>query len=135
MYRTYQEKETISDCSILSDTGTENIVFRFHAVELPWKDNQHNISCIPEGKYILQKEKPNSHFNYDHFSVLNVKDRGGIKIHIANYVSQLRGCIAPGKDLIDMNSDELLDVTNSGAVLKKLVELLPEESTLEIYKA
>lgn len=38
-----------------SDQGTRGILvapgFFCHTLELPWKNNQQNISCIPAGKY------------------------------------------------------------------------------------
>lgn len=132
MYRTYLDSETISDAYILGDD--DNIQFKFHFVELPWKENQRWLSCIPEGKYQCQKEGPTDTFPYEHFSVLNVPNRDGIKIHIANFVSQLAGCLAPGKDLVDMNNDRLPDVNYSSITLKKLVEILPDKFMLEIYK-
>jgi len=38
-----------------SDCGSEGVLifqnFHCYSLELPWKDNQQNISCIPAGKY------------------------------------------------------------------------------------
>jgi len=128
--RTYLEKETVGHLSVIDDCKEE--VYTCHTVELPNKDNQRNISCILEGIYDVQKEKPNAHFKYVHFSILNVPNRSGIMIHITNYVSQLRGCIAPGRDLVDMNGDRLPDVNYSNVVMKELAKLLPDKFKLEI---
>ena len=67
---------------------------RCYSIELPWKDNQHGISCIPEGKYKLVK-----HLS-DHLGrvllITNVPNRDLCYIHAANNaVLELKGCIAP----------------------------------------
>ncbi|MBX2900266.1 MAG: hypothetical protein KF775_11480 [Cyclobacteriaceae bacterium] len=65
-----------------------------NAIELPWLQNQRNVSCIPEGRYELQMRATAK--RGQHLLVLNVKGRDGILIHPANDASkELRGCIAP----------------------------------------
>ena len=65
-----------------------------YTIELPWKDNQHNISCIPEGTYALQK-RCDEHFGW-HLQVMHVPGRDLILIHPANdAMKELKGCIAP----------------------------------------
>lgn len=60
-------------------------------LELPWRDNQDNTSCIPAGVYDLRKIK-SPHFGIV-FEVLNVKDREDILIHSGNNVEDTLGCI------------------------------------------
>lgn len=63
-------------------------------IELPWKENQRRISCIPEGIYRIKKRFI-SKFKW-HLEVLNVKNRDLILIHPANNaIKELNGCIAP----------------------------------------
>jgi len=63
-------------------------------IELPWQDNARNVSCIPEGRYALQKRVSAKHKS--HFTVTDVPGRSGILIHPANdALTQLQGCIAP----------------------------------------
>lgn len=65
-----------------------------HTIELPWKENQHQVSCIPEGRYELVKRY--SLKNRWHLMVKEVPDRALILIHPANdAVKELKGCIAP----------------------------------------
>ena len=130
--RTYLDKETTGILKVHSNDAT--IAFSCSTLELPNLNNQHNISCIPEGIYQVVKEKPHDNFNYNHFRILDVPGRDGILIHIANYVSQLRGCIAIGRDLVDMNKDKLPDVNYSNVILAKMVSILPDEFELEIKK-
>ena len=129
--RTYLEKETTGILRVVDDLVTK-VYYTCRTIELPNKNNLKRFSCIPEGCYKVIKEQPQGHFNYIHFRVLDVPGRDGILIHIANYISQLQGCIAVGKDLVDINNNRLLDVNFSGKVLKKLVNLLPDKFSLEI---
>lgn len=63
-------------------------------IELPWKDNQPRVSCIPEGKYRLRR-RHTARFKA-HFEVMDVKDRKYILFHAGNDAGkELRGCIAP----------------------------------------
>lgn len=65
-----------------------------HTIELPWRNNKRNISCIPEGKYevlpIFSKR-----FKH-HLLLKHVKNRSYILFHPANdALKDLEGCIAP----------------------------------------
>lgn len=63
-------------------------------IELPWRNNQRQISCIPEGKYRVAKRYSRK-FGW-HIEVVGVKDRRLILVHPANNASsELKGCIAP----------------------------------------
>lgn len=63
-------------------------------LELPWKDNHKNISCIPEGRYEVNKFF--SRIKGECILLKDVPDREGIEIHSGNRVSELKGCIAVG---------------------------------------
>ena len=65
-----------------------------NTIELPWKNNETKVSCIPEGKYFMKK-RYSKKFQW-HLEVLNVKNRSLILFHSANNALQeLNGCIAP----------------------------------------
>ncbi|MFZ2906265.1 MAG: DUF5675 family protein [Cyclobacteriaceae bacterium] len=69
-----------------------------NTIELPWLQNQRNVSCIPEGRYELKLRTTAK--RGQHLMVLNVKGRNGILIHPANdALKELRGCIAPATTL------------------------------------
>lgn len=63
-------------------------------IELPWLDNQQDISCIPEGNYtpmIRDSIKLGTHL-----SINGVPGRRNILLHPANNaLKELKGCIAP----------------------------------------
>jgi len=77
-----------------------NSVFYFNgkfvcnAIELPWNNNQKQLSAIPNGVYSL---KPFSGEKFQRvFEIVNVPNREAILIHPANNaLKELRGCIAP----------------------------------------
>lgn len=65
-----------------------------YTIELPWKNNQPQISCIPEGSYWISK-RYSPRFEW-HLHVQDVPERSMILIHPANHaMKELRGCIAP----------------------------------------
>ena len=65
-----------------------------NTIELPWRENETRVSCIPEGKYFIKK-RYSQKFHW-HLEVLNVKNRSLILFHPANNaLLELNGCIAP----------------------------------------
>jgi len=106
-------------------------VFECKTLELPWKNNETNVSCIPKGIYHVSHRESEKYG--DHLIVEDVKGRTYILIHVANYVSQIEGCIGVGKKYADIDGDGLLDITSSRATLKKLISIVPIEGmSLEI---
>ncbi len=71
------------------------IFFRLcSSIELPWLNNQNQISCVPEGKYELKK-RYSPKFGW-HLQLVNVAGRNLILLHPANDAEkELKGCIAP----------------------------------------
>ena len=65
-------------------------------LERPWKDNKAWESSIPFGMYPLTRLDKSKAFNYPHYLLEGVQDRTFIKIHVANYPSELHGCIGVG---------------------------------------
>ena len=72
--------------------------FQLHSMELPWRDNQHAISCIPVGIYTA-KADTTGQFHY--WQIVDIPNRDAIEIHSANWAgdvskgfrSDLKGCI------------------------------------------
>ena len=68
--------------------------FLCFTIELPWRFNERNVSCIPEGRYplVTRYSSKRSH----HIHVTDVENRSLILIHPANHaLEELQGCIAP----------------------------------------
>ena len=70
-----------------SDQGTFSFVMTFGfmcwCLELPWKENNANVSCIPAGKYIV-KLRRSPKFGLT-FHLTDVTDRTFILQHSGNY--------------------------------------------------
>lgn len=128
--RSYGQNSTLGSLFVMN--GNEK-VFECKTIELPDKNNQHNISCIPEGIYVVNKIT--SPTKGKCFLVLGVKDRSAVEIHIGNYAAGKKvdtlGCILPGMRFIDMNKDSFIDVAESTIAMKKLLEILPD--TFKLY--
>lgn len=68
--------------------------FICNTIELPWKQNETKVSCIPEGEYFISKRYSRK-FQW-HLEVMDVKNRSLILFHPANNaLHELQGCIAP----------------------------------------
>lgn len=91
---------------------------KFHTLERPWKNNQHDISCIPKGEYPCEWA-----FMIDmkswHYEITDVSDRDRIFFHGANEYFQLAGCIALGLSEGDLNGDGEIDIENSRVAVRQ----------------
>lgn len=68
--------------------------FICNTIELPWKNNETKVSCVPEGKYFIKK-RYSKKFQW-HLEIINIKNRSLILFHPANNaLKELNGCIAP----------------------------------------
>lgn len=67
-------------------------------IELPWRDNQVGRSSIPPGVYRCQRRFYHKG-GYETFEVMDVPGRSHILFHVANIVSDLRGCIGIGQNV------------------------------------
>ena len=118
-----------------SRTETIGIIYvnglRFFTLELPWLDNQKNISCIPTGEYnYIKRVSPGK--GYEVIELVDVPDRAYIQIHLGNYTRQIEGCILPGTGLKDINRDGVIDVTNSEEAFNQIMNHAPVVGTLRI---
>jgi len=125
LIRQYSAAVTIGEMSFHDDKG--NVLITARTIELPDINNQTGISCIPEGEYNVSIVPQSAKIKYKHFWIQSVPNRDGIKIHIANYVHQLRGCVAVGKSHADLNSDGVIDVSQSTAMLTELLEVAEKQ--------
>lgn len=126
-----KEKQTTGNGYVYDDDA--HIIHEFQTLELPWKENQRNISRIPLGVYNVKKRYSKKFGN--HFHVLKVPGRTYILIHQGNFYTDIRGCILVGTALVDINNDGLEDVINSKDEMKTLLDLLPDEFKLHIANA
>ncbi|RZF62185.1 DUF5675 family protein [Sphingobacterium corticibacterium] len=92
-------KHTLVLRRIYGEQGTNGTIYFqgekiCHTIELPDRNNTPRFSCIPEGRYKLEKRTYTKHG--EQIGIPAVLGREAILIHAANNaMKQLRGCIAP----------------------------------------
>ena len=105
--KSIKDKEDSANLLLIRDDFTEKSVmgklycngeFIAHTLELPWKDNEKSVSCIPKGRYNcrIRLARESATRDYVHLLVQDVPDRKYILFHRGNYPSDSRGCILTG---------------------------------------
>jgi len=92
-----------------SDQGTPGIAtldngLSWHSLELPWRDNAPQVSCIPPGSYTASPFS-SPHFHMWIYKLAGVPGRDDVEIHMGNwagdvtkgYHSDVLGCVVLGK--------------------------------------
>ena len=126
---------------LIRDTFTEKSIIgelflngeRFcDTLELPYKDNQRSISCIPAGQYKVRLRLPRESAtrDYVHLLVQDVPSRDYILFHRGNSAKDTRGCILVGQgsqqDVVH-NSTLAMDL-----LIKEIINLGGEDINLII---
>lgn len=128
--RIHSDKETLGILDVAED---DKVIASCVTLELPWKDNQHDVSCIPIGEYDVEKCVTPEHG--EHFRILNVPDRLNCMIHEGNFLKNTLGCILVGKAEAFLDNNDLKDITSSKPTLAMLYKLLPGTFKLKIQWA
>jgi hypothetical protein len=94
----------------------------FVTLELPWKNNQSNVSCIPPGLYHTTKMY-SSKFLKEVFVLHDVPGRDMIEFHIGNRIIDTHGCILLGMEygLTDPS------IVNSRIAFLDFMAIMPSE--------
>lgn len=125
-FRIYEDdKQTLGLWSAVIDKA----MFVAKTLELPNKQNANNVSRILAGKYICKYTQSASLKDRDNnplktYEITNVPGRAGVRIHSANYFSELRGCISLGDAHKDINADGNLDLIHSGDTVKNFEQFM-----------
>ena len=88
---TFTEESTVGELFINGERICDTL-------ENPWRDNQRNISCIPEGEYPvrLRLARESASRDYLHLLVQDVPNRDWVLVHRGNFPSQTKGCVLVG---------------------------------------
>jgi hypothetical protein len=110
-------------------------------LELPWRNNQRSVSCIPEGEYLVTtsgpvlKDDPNTEVDesggrnprpYSHYIIHNVPGRSGILIHKGYNPSWSQGCILVSGRFSNNESDSPTLEVDGGKKLQWMIDNLPK---------
>ena len=76
---------SLGHCYIVHPSGIVDYVGS--SLERGWRNNQNNISCVPEGVYPLKLEY-SPRFRKDLWELYDVPGRSECKFHAANYWEQ-----------------------------------------------
>ena len=89
---TFTDESTIGELFLNSERFCDTL-------ELPYRDNQRSVSCIPTGSYKVRMRYPRESATRDylHLLVQEVKDRSYILFHKGNTAKDTRGCILVGQ--------------------------------------
>ena len=96
-----------------------------YTCELPWRENQRSISCIPEGCYMMRKresavvQRTSGGEFMEGWEVRNVPDRTFIMVHVGNTIADAEGCILVGAGRGFVNGKWA--VTNSRDAFRKFM--------------
>jgi len=121
-------KQTTGAAMLLDDNYS--LLQRFVTLELPYKDNAKNISCIPAGEYYAIVRRSNSHSR--HLYITNVKDRTYILFHVANFNTDLRGCIGVGSSFKYINEDQNIDISSSRLAFDELMNHINDKDEITV---
>ena len=128
--RKYGEKQTTGSLVVFDD---DRVVLTLKTLELPYLENQNDVSCIPEGIY--RAYKLHSLKFGDCIHLIDVPNREGILIHRGNFAAgekvDTKGCILVGMGFSDINGDGNIDVYESTKAMNLLNNALPK--MLKIY--
>lgn len=112
--------------------------FTCYTLELPWKENKPNMSCIPTGEYIT-KIRLSPRFGKTYW-VSNVPNRSYILIHSGNYAgdssigykTNVNGCILLGTTYGTLQKQ--LAVLNSRIAIRRFMEIMNNNEFLLVIK-
>jgi hypothetical protein len=123
-----EEDQSIGNMFLLDDNGS--VTHAWKSLELPWLNNQKNISCIPEGLYtgVLHRSPKFGLCIW----IKDVPGRSEILIHIGNFNRDILGCVVIGMDILDIDGDGSIDVRDSGDAMDELLAAIEYEGLTQI---
>jgi hypothetical protein len=108
------------------------IIYNCVTLELPYKDNKKQISCIPKGTYRSSVGVSNTKGQVVY--VKGVTNRTGILIHIGNYSKDTLGCILVGKKITYSETLKEHYIEMSGITISELINVINKEELFVVIK-
>ncbi len=119
--RPYTDQGTIGVLAI------PEVQYQSYSIELPWRENQTGISCVPVDTYLLFPRWSN-HWNSFVYQFKDVPDRSAVQIHWGNvagdkslgFKSHSLGCVLLGSCVCEIWGQ--LAVGNSKRTFRKFLK-------------
>lgn len=136
--RHYEKSQTKGDL-LIEKNGSS---YQCKTLELPWKENKKQVSCIPEGTYPVKVRYSKKYGT--HLHITDVPNRDLILIHWGNYAGSvnkktgypdIKGCILVGKYYGDISGDGIDEILTSRSIFNRIMEFVKdglEEMEIEI---
>jgi len=116
-------------------TSIESFEF-FCVLELPWRNNEPDFSCIPDGEYLCKFRK-SKRFG-EHYHLQNIKGRTWVLTHSGNFAGDTKrgwkthshGCLLPGSRFgkLKLNAYKYQDaVLSSRPTLRRLITAMAKK--------
>lgn len=91
----------------------------YKTLERPWRKNERNVSCIPEGTYLVKRDRAGRHQFY---CVTSVPGRTSIEVHGGHVPTHSDGCI-----LLGMEFDSEYNLLGSSDALAAFLDDMGDE--------
>ncbi len=96
-------------------------------LELPWLNNQQNISCVPTGTYLCKYQFMWRELAY-RYCLQAVPNRTGIYFHGGNFATgkkiDTKGCILLGASYNDLDGNGTPDIVSTNLIVTAFEKLL-----------
>lgn len=119
IYRTIATEKNTLGLVTLSNSRNK-VIFNCVSLELPNRNNEKRISCIPIGTYrayLYQSKSKGLVYLLD-----DVQGRSEIMIHVGNYSADTQGCVLLGRDIGYSDRYEEHYISDSKLTMKSLFE-------------
>ena len=112
--------------------------FACYTLELPWKNNEEDVSCIPAGMYFAYIDKNTIKGKLPVIRFKSVKGRSGILIHVGNtagtvsdgFKSDVGGCILVGQRNGVIGEQKA--VLESKGAMEELLQIVKDEGSFVV---
>lgn len=109
--------------------------YRGAVLELPWRDNQPNVSCILHGVYKIVRDTFKG--RYPNYRIIDVPGRSDIEIHRGNTLADTEGCPLIGSSITIKTGEQYAYLNESTKAFERFMTAMggAVEATLEIRES
>jgi hypothetical protein len=104
--------------------------FRGAVLELPWRDNSPNVSCVLAALYKMKRDTFKG--KYVNYKILDVPGREAIELHRGNTVADTRGCPLIGSTAIVKTAERSAVLAESTKAFNAFMLAMENEEIAEL---